>query len=109
MLSRETFKSFMTTLIDFHEFIDRLNDILNINIWDNDTVSSLADEYLYLLEKTMGCPKDPIVGSDISFFLFECDCGKSDTSWVEYEGVKHPLTNLDELYDWLVFQKEENA
>ena len=108
MLSRESFKSFMTTLMDFHEFIDRLCDILNTNIWENDAIASLADEYLHLLGKTMECPEDSSVGSDISFFLFDCDCGKSDMSWIEYKGVKHSLTNLDELYDWLVFQKEEN-
>ena len=104
-LDRETFKRYMTTIINYENYIDKVSK-LGINLWEVTELSELEMCYINLIDSCLNLESTDEYGSVISFFLFECDKGKADNSFIEVGGEKHYIRNIDELYDWIVFDKE---
>ena len=100
---REDFKKYVETLISFDRYLDQL-DNLNISIWEQEETGNFVSRYIELIEAVFDIPRNEY-GSDLSFWLYETDCGKADNAWIEYDNEVHYIRNLDELYDWLQFAK----
>ena len=78
MLSKEEFREYMEVIIKSNEYLDKLHDvgIDCLELLDNINISS---KYIKLLEKAMDLNEsdyDEYGYSDISYFLYELDCGK---------------------------------
>ena len=103
---REKFKQYMNSLMTFKDYLDKL-DKLNISIWEEQSVADFEMMYVELLEKLLGVTVDKF-GSDISYFLYDCERGKrGETCVFNKENNPHSLRNLDELYDWIVYCRNE--
>lgn len=101
-MTKDQFRSYMNTLIAFEDYLDKVNNI-GINLWDITEISELEMLYISLIEDCLGLTRTDNYGSDISFFLFECDKGRANNAFIEVNGEKHYIRTVDELYDWLEF------
>ena len=103
MLNREDFKKHMTTLMEWEDYVDKL-DAVGLEIWQREEYSYLSISYIEMLEKCMDLETNDEYGSDILFWLYDCDRGKRDNAYMQFtDGKKHYIRTLDELYDWIVF------
>lgn len=103
-MDREFFKEYMNKLIALDDFVDKANEV-GIDITDK-SVGNIICGYISLLCAILEIPYED---NDISFYLYECDRGKADNAWIEFNNVRYPLTTLDELYNWLMIYKDETV
>jgi len=104
-MTREKFKTYMQTLMNFEDWIDSL-DKLGISVWESDPVAEIQIAYLDMLRDMFEPFLNVKFDSDISYFLYECERGTIDDPHIEFQGKKYPLSTLDELYDWLEVYRE---
>lgn len=105
-MDRESFKEYMTNLIEFDNYLSKL-DNLGFRSLEMDEIVGIFNGYISLLEAILELPIDEDFGSDIRFWLYECDKGTKDNSYIiDSNGEKHYIRTLDELYDWIQFYRE---
>ena len=104
VLSREDFKARMTDIKTISDREDQIMDILyknGISI-DNSLVNEAIAVSIKCLNSAMRLNNTTPIGSEIEYYIYELDWGKKGKDAITYGERKISLTNLDELYDYLL-------
>lgn len=113
MLNREVFVQLMTPICDYYkkanESTDKLYEIMKvykpdidwITIYDMFNNDELMNNMIKQISNLMEDTED-----NISWWIFETECGTKEISkwWDKYEN-EYPCTNLEELYQFLIYGK----
>ena len=69
---------------------------------------ALSDDVMSALEGEMGDDIRPPFGSTISWWLYDAPkAGKTDSAWIEDDGVRYDLPDAEALYSYLKIAKDK--
>lgn len=120
MISRETFKNALNFIIRIEEYEHAKHNLYKQfdDIFD-DWIVPYLNTYpvVSLLNEALNLEVTDDYGSDLEYWLWECDRGKrwnelnpENLFLPEDHKYRFPkINNLDELYDYLVFMGEYNG
>lgn len=120
MITKEDFVKFMNFVLEEQETNDAISDIYRKHrniVGDAEYIFPMGGAMIIeLLEKAMGLPYDEQGNTDLSWWAYEADFGRDKEALSSFEIIslpedhkfRHPkLDTLEELYDFLIFSKEE--
>jgi len=111
MLSRADFKARMADIKTISEREDELMDALykcGVSV-ENSLTGDAITAAIKCVESAMGLNTNKmlIFDTDIDYYIYELDWGRKGKDAIEDNGKKISLTNLDELYDYIVSHSNE--
>lgn len=111
MLSKETFIQIMNNIIDYNERLDKLREV-NSTAVEFIIDYSLQDELIAVLEVAMNLEVHQELGSTISWWIYDTQCGKDEPIiWFD-KGTKKEeklvLDTVEKLYDFCKQEGESN-
>ena len=114
MISRETFKKAINFIIqadNFYSELDGLYRKFDDTFFDGASPILNTSPIVEVLNESLGLEVDEDYGSDLDYWLYECDYGKEwndrdveNTFLPEDDKYRKPkIDNLDDLYDYLTY------
>lgn len=99
MLSKKEFVKAINNIQETMKFMNKFENLLGCTINKDFCIS----ETIFLLEKLMNAPLNHTFGSDIQYFIFELNFGKSYKEGMIKDGEKIiDFSTAGKLYDYLV-------
>ena len=93
----------MNEIVTFEEKLDKLRDIsADLSLGLADMGGMLVQSLIRVLCLSCGLNPDEKYGDDISWWVYETDCGKDkEMNVVEYKKKKYHINTPDDLYDFI--------
>lgn len=111
MISKKTFIEVMKSIIECNKKIDELANA-NPNAVEFIIDYSLQDELITVLEEAMNLYIDPVIGSTISWWVYDTEFGKNSPNiYVKSKKSKKKIVidTVEKLYDWCVKEGMQNV
>lgn len=109
MLNKKQFVDIMNKIIIFENQLERIRE-LDSNLPFFIINNSLIDPLIELLEVSMGLTVDKNYGTVISWWIYDCQCGKKKLSaYIEKSKrkIKYDLATPEKLYNYILKCKEK--
>lgn len=112
MMNKKSFVTIIDSVRDYWDSMLKLESALNIQI-DENFMTKIIDNVLNAVSDDMeeNIEKDDKTGTWVSYYAFELDFGRVDyaVDAVNVDSVVYPLTNSEELYDFLKIMNNMTA
>ena len=112
MMNKKSFVTIIDSVRDYWDSMLKLESALNIQI-DENFMTKIIDNVLNAVSDDMeeNIEKDDKTGTWVSYYAFELDFGRIDyaVDAVNVDSVVYPLTNSEELYDFLKIMNNMTA
>ena len=112
MMNKKSFVTIIDSVRDYWDSMLKLESALNIQI-DENFMTKIIDNVLNAISNDMeeNIEKDDKTGTWVLYYAFELDFGRVDyaVDAVKVDSVVYPLTNAEELYDFLKIMNNMTA
>lgn len=108
MISKEEFVKALDEIVEFENKLDKLRDVsTDLSLSFSDIGGMLVQSLIRVLCLSCGLNPDEKYGDDISWWVYETDCGKDKKmNVVEYKKKKYHINTPSDLYDFMSFVRE---
>lgn len=108
MISKEEFVKALEEIVEFENKLDKLREVsTDLSLSFSDIGGMLVQSLIRVLCLSCGLNPDEKYGDDISWWVYETDCGKDKKmNVVEYKKKKYHIDTPSDLYDFMNFVRE---
>lgn len=108
MISKEEFVKALDEIVEFENKLDKLRGVsTDLSLSFSDIGGMLVQSLIRVLCLSCGLNPDEKYGDDISWWVYETDCGKDKKmNVVEYKKKKYHIDTPSDLYDFINFVRE---
>lgn len=103
MISKEEFVKALDEIVEFENKLDKLREVsTDLSLSFSDIGGMLVQSLIRVMCLSCGLNPDEKYGDDISWWVYETDCGKDKKmNVVEYKKKKYHIDTPSDLYDFI--------